>query len=77
MHAPLTTSYKQSEFQYFTRILARSKIIDPGFSLTDEEYEAISKHLANIYETGELQRQTTISILETVQQEGNRYPKIL
>ena len=33
---------------------------------------AISKHLANIYESGELQKQATVSILETVQQEGNR-----
>ena len=34
------------------------------------EIPAISKHLANIYETSELQSQATISILETVQQEG-------
>ena len=33
---------------------------------------AISKHLENIYEQGELDREATISILETVQQEGNR-----
>lgn len=33
---------------------------------------AISKHLDNIYATGELQREATISILETVQQEGAR-----
>lgn len=33
---------------------------------------AISKHLANIYETGELQREATLSILETVQKEGQR-----
>ena len=33
---------------------------------------AISKHLSNIYESGELQKQATVSILETVQQEGNR-----
>ncbi len=33
---------------------------------------AISKHLTNIYESGELQKQTTVSILETVRQEGNR-----
>jgi len=33
---------------------------------------AISKHLENIYESGELQREATISILETVQQEGKR-----
>ena len=33
---------------------------------------AISKHLANIYETDELQKKATISILETVQKEGKR-----
>ena len=33
---------------------------------------AISKHLANIFETGELQKDATISILETVQTEGSR-----
>jgi len=33
---------------------------------------AISKHLENIYEAGELQRDATLSILETVQQEGAR-----
>lgn len=33
---------------------------------------AISKHLANIYETGELQQESTLSILETVQNEGQR-----
>lgn len=33
---------------------------------------AISKHLDNIYATGELQREATVSILETVQQEGAR-----
>jgi len=33
---------------------------------------AISKHLANIFESGELQKEATLSILETVQKEGNR-----
>jgi hypothetical protein len=33
---------------------------------------AISKHLANIYETGELEKESTISILETVRQEEHR-----
>lgn len=33
---------------------------------------AISKHLDNIYESGELQREATFSVLETVQQEGPR-----
>ncbi len=36
---------------------------------------AIAKHLANIYESGELEQETTISILETVQQEGKRTVK--
>jgi len=36
---------------------------------------AISKHLNNIFENGELKRDTTISILETVQQEGKRTVK--
>ncbi|MCP4680974.1 MAG: virulence RhuM family protein [Desulfobacterales bacterium] len=33
---------------------------------------AISKHLSNIFESGELQKEATLSILETVQMEGNR-----
>jgi hypothetical protein len=33
---------------------------------------AISKHLTNIYESGELQQEATLSILETVQNEGQR-----
>lgn len=33
---------------------------------------AISKHLENIFDSGELERQATISILETVQKEGSR-----
>ena len=36
---------------------------------------AISKHLENIYESGELRPDATISILETVQMEGNREVK--
>jgi hypothetical protein len=31
---------------------------------------AISKHLSNIFESGELQKEATFSILETVQIEG-------
>ena len=33
---------------------------------------AISKHLKNIFESGELDKDSTISILETVQEEGER-----
>ncbi len=36
---------------------------------------AISKHLDNIYETGELSKEATVSILETVQTEGRREVK--
>lgn len=36
---------------------------------------AISKHLSNIFESGELQKEATLSILETVQQEGSRQIK--
>jgi len=36
---------------------------------------AISKHLNNIYDDHELEREATISILETVQKEGNREVK--
>ena len=39
------------------------------------EDPAISKHLGNIYETGELKREATLSILETVRQEGSRSVK--
>ena len=40
--------------------------------LFDVEVPAISKHLKNIYEEGELSREATISKMETVQQEGSR-----
>lgn len=33
---------------------------------------AINKHLRNIYETGELNREATVSFLEIVQKEGKR-----
>lgn len=39
------------------------------------EVPAINKHLSNIYETGELDKEATTSILETVQQEGTRMVK--
>ena len=44
-------------------------------SLFEVNVPAISKHLSNIFEEGELNQQATISILETVQQEGNRTVK--
>ena len=48
-------------------------------ALFDVGVPAISKHLANVFETGELNEEATISKMETVQQEGigiyikNRY----
>ena len=43
--------------------------------LFNVEVPAISKHLNNIYQENELQKEATISILETVQLEGNRNVK--
>ncbi len=43
--------------------------------LFDVGIPAVAKHLANIYDSGELQQDATISILEIVQQEGQRSVK--
>lgn len=40
--------------------------------LFDVQKAAISRHLKNIYETGELEKNSTVSIMETVQKEGDR-----
>ena len=37
--------------------------------------QAVTKHLQNIYECGELKRESTSSILELVRKEGNRNVK--
>ena len=44
-------------------------------ALFDVGVPAISKHLANVFETGELNKEATISKMETVQQEGSRSVK--
>lgn len=44
-------------------------------TLLGVEVPAICKHLNNIYESGELVKEATISILETVQKEGSRNVK--
>ena len=44
-------------------------------ALFDVGVPAISKHLANVFETGELREEATISKMETVQQEGSRTVK--
>lgn len=43
--------------------------------LFNVEVPAISKHLGNIYDSGELEREATVSILETVRREGGRNVK--
>ncbi len=43
--------------------------------LFDVGVPAISKHLDNIYDSGELEKRATVSILEIVQQEGSRRVK--
>lgn len=40
--------------------------------LFDIQKAAISKHLSNIYELGEFDKNSTVSIMETVQNEGWR-----
>ena len=40
--------------------------------LFDVNVPAVSKHLKNIFESGELQKEATVSILETVQNENGR-----
>lgn len=43
--------------------------------LFDVEVPAISKHLSNIFEEGELKPEATVSKMETVQSEGKRHVK--
>lgn len=38
----------------------------------DVQKAAVSKHLKNIHQDGELEREATVSILETVRSEGKR-----
>ena len=55
-------------FQNETIWLTQAKMAE----LFDVNIPAISKHLTNIYEEGELQKEATISKMETVQKEGDR-----
>lgn len=48
--------------------LTQAKMVE----LFDVNVPAISKHLNNIFEEGELQKEATVSKMETVQQEGCR-----
>ncbi len=55
-------------FQNETIWLTQKKIAE----LFDVNIPAISKHLSNIFEEGELKRDATVSKMEIVQQEGSR-----
>ena len=55
-------------FQDETIWLTQKKMAE----LFDINVPAISKHLSNIFKEGELQKEATISKMETVQKEGNR-----
>ncbi len=55
-------------FQDETIWLTQKKMAE----LFDVNVPAISKHLSNIFEEGELRKQATISKMETVQKEGSR-----
>ncbi|MFH7011422.1 virulence RhuM family protein [Flavobacterium sp. FlaQc-52] len=66
-----------------TNINVEVTYIDENFWLTqkaiaelfDVEKAAISKHLKNLFESNEIDKSSTVSILETVQKEGNRNVK--
>jgi len=45
---------------------------DQMMQIFDVQKAAISKHLKNIYECGELEREATVSKMETVRTEGQR-----
>jgi hypothetical protein len=62
----ISVKYENENFWLSQKLMAQ---------LFGVEIPAISKHLSNIYETGELQQNATISIMETVQQEGTRNVK--
>ena len=81
---PLTLRDQTTEFLLYTApngaIKVEVLLADETIWLTQKRMAelfgvgvpAVSKHLDNIYESGELQREATVSVLETVQQEGTR-----
>ncbi|MCL2628502.1 MAG: virulence RhuM family protein [Oscillospiraceae bacterium] len=58
-------------FDEDTALLTQMQIAELFYT----EIPAISKHISNIYSTGELDKASTVSILEIVRQEGNRSVK--
>ncbi len=83
----LTTQDEMTEFLLYTapdgQVKVECILHDETIWLTQKRIAelfgvgvpAISKHLENIFASGELLREATISILETVQQEGSRQIK--
>lgn len=68
--------YGSDDDKVRVRVLLRDETIWLSLSQMAELFDvgvpAISKHLKNIYETGELERKATVSKMETVQPEGGR-----
>ena len=80
---PITTSTSNGEivlYQPDDTITLEVQLHDESVWLSQQQMAqlfnvkvpAVSKHIKNIYEEGELQRNPTISILETVRMEGKR-----
>lgn len=80
---PITTSTSEGEivlYQPDDTITLEVQLHDESVWLSQQQMAqlfnvkvpAVSKHIKNIYEEGELQRNPTISILETVRMEGKR-----
>jgi hypothetical protein len=69
--------YGSDDDKVRVRVLLRDETIWLSLSQMAELFAvgvpAISKHLKNIYEAGELERQATVSKMETVQPEGGRH----
>lgn len=68
--------YGSDDDKVHVRVLLRDETIWLSLSQMAELFDvgvpAISKHLKNIHETGELEREATVSKMETVQSEGDR-----
>lgn len=68
--------YGSDDDKVRVRVLLRGETIWLSLSQMAELFDvgipAVSKHLKNIYETGELEREATVSKMATVQSEGDR-----
>ena len=68
MYQPNETVRLETRYAHESIWLTQLKIAE----LFGVQKAAISKHLKNIYSTGELSREATVSKMETVQNEGGR-----